>query len=97
MKISDNPNVSEPSEGQILYTSLHHAREPESLTQLIYYMWYLLENYNTNPEIKYLVALMQALMYRNKFIWVFSKMSSSILQMILQCITMDGGHFKHLL
>ncbi len=54
VKISDNPNIAE-SEPQMLYTSLHHAREPESLTQLIYYMWYLLENYNTNPEIKYLV------------------------------------------
>jgi len=54
VKISDNPNVAE-SEPQMLYTSLHHAREPESLTQLVYYMWYLLENYNTNPEIKYLV------------------------------------------
>jgi carboxypeptidase T len=54
VKISDNPNVAE-SEPQMLYTSLHHAREPESLTQLIYYMWYLLENYNTSAEIKYLV------------------------------------------
>lgn len=54
VKISDNPNVAE-SEPQVLYTSLHHAREPESLTQLIFYMWYLLENYNTDPEITYLV------------------------------------------
>ncbi|MFL5753668.1 MAG: M14 family zinc carboxypeptidase, partial [Bacteroidia bacterium] len=34
---------------------LHHAREAESLSQLIFYMWYLLENYNTDPEIAYLV------------------------------------------
>lgn len=54
VKISDNPNVAE-TEPQILYTSLHHAREPESLTQLVFYMWYLLENYNTDPEITYLV------------------------------------------
>ena len=54
VKISDNPNIAE-AEPQMLYTSLHHAREPESLTQLIYYMWYLLENYNTNAEVKYLV------------------------------------------
>jgi len=54
LKISDNPNVSE-SEPQVLYTALHHAREPESLSQLIYYMWYLLENYNSNADIKYLV------------------------------------------
>lgn len=54
VKISDNPNVSE-TEPQVLYTSLHHAREAESLSQLIFYMWYLLENYNSNDEIKYLV------------------------------------------
>lgn len=54
VKISDNPTVAE-SEPQMLYTSLHHAREPESLTQLVFYMWYLLENYATNAEVKYLV------------------------------------------
>ncbi len=54
LKISDNPNVSE-NEPQILYTALHHAREPASLSQMIFYMYYLLENYNTNPEIKALV------------------------------------------
>ncbi len=54
LKISDNPNVDE-SESEILYTSVHHAREPNSLSQQIMYMWYLLENYATNPEIQYLV------------------------------------------
>ncbi len=54
VKISDNPNVSEP-EPQVLYTAVHHAREPESLSQLIYYMWYLLENYSTDPDIQALV------------------------------------------
>ena len=54
LKISDNPNTDEP-EPEVLYTALHHAREPESITQLIYYMWYLLENYATDPEIQALV------------------------------------------
>jgi len=54
LKISDNPNTDE-EEKEILYTSIHHAREPASLTQLIFYMWYLLENYDTDPEIKALV------------------------------------------
>jgi carboxypeptidase T len=54
VKISDNPNTSE-SEPQILYTAIHHAREPAGLSQLIYYMWYLLENYDSNPEIKSIV------------------------------------------
>lgn len=54
MKISNNPLVDE-SEPEILITALHHAREPGSITQLLYFMWYLLENYGTNPEITYLV------------------------------------------
>ena len=54
LRISDNPTVNEP-EPEILYDALHHAREPGSMSQLIFYMWYLLENYATNPEVKYLV------------------------------------------
>ncbi len=54
VKISDNPNVNEP-EPQILYTAIHHAREAASLSQMIFYMYYLLENYASNPEIKALV------------------------------------------
>ncbi len=54
VKISDNPNTDE-AEPEVLYTAIHHAREPLSMSQLIFYMWYLLENYNSNPEIKYLV------------------------------------------
>lgn len=54
VKISDNPSVNE-NEPEVLYTALHHAREPESLSQLIYYMWYLLENYGTNAEVTSLV------------------------------------------
>jgi hypothetical protein len=54
VKISDNPNTSE-EEPQILYTALHHAREPASMQQLIYFMWYLLENYNSNNSIKQII------------------------------------------
>ncbi len=54
VKISDNPNADEP-EPEVLYTALHHAREPASLSQLIFYMWYLLENYNTNPDVQFLI------------------------------------------
>jgi murein tripeptide amidase MpaA len=54
IKISDNPNISE-DEPQILYTALHHAREPASMQQLIYFMWYLLENYNSDESIKHIV------------------------------------------
>lgn len=54
VKISDNPNSNE-NEPEVLYDALHHSREPASASQLIFYMWYLLENYNSNAEIKYLV------------------------------------------
>ncbi len=54
LKISNNPNINQ-AKPQVLYTAIHHAREPESLVELVYYMWYLLENYNTNTEVKYLV------------------------------------------
>lgn len=54
LKISDNPLLDE-GEPQALYNSLHHAREPVSLTSLIFFMWYLLENYETDPAIQYLV------------------------------------------
>lgn len=51
IKISDNPEVNE-NEPKVLYTALHHARELISTSQTIYYMWYLLENYNKDPMIK---------------------------------------------
>ena len=54
VKISDNPGVDE-NEGEVLYTALHHSREPVSMMNLIYYMWYLLENYNSDPDIQALV------------------------------------------
>jgi hypothetical protein len=54
LKISDNPGTDE-AEPELLYDALHHAREGASLSQLIFYMWYLLENYNSNPDIKFLV------------------------------------------
>ncbi len=54
MEISDNPGIDE-GEPEILYTGLHHAREPMSYQQMIWFMWYLLENYDSDPEIKSLV------------------------------------------
>jgi PKD repeat protein len=55
VKISDNPGVNESGEPNVLYTAIHHAREPMSLVQTIFYMWYILENYGTNDEVTYLV------------------------------------------
>ena len=56
VKISDNPGTDEAAtEPNVLYSAIHHAREPLSMTQTIFYMWYLLENYATNDEVKFLV------------------------------------------
>jgi len=54
VKISDNPDVDE-NEPEILYTALHHAREPQSMMQMICFMYYLLENYDTNPSVQYIL------------------------------------------
>jgi hypothetical protein len=55
LRISDNPDVDEASEPETLYQSLIHAREAGSIMQLLYYMWYILENYDTDDAIKSLV------------------------------------------
>ena len=54
VKISDNPNENE-DEPEVLYTGVIHAREGIGVQQMMYYMLYLLENYETNPLVKNLV------------------------------------------
>ncbi len=54
VKISDNPGQDE-GEPQALFDGLIHAREPISMMTVIYYMYYLCENYGANPEVTYLV------------------------------------------
>lgn len=54
VKISNNPAIDD-GDPKVLYTAIHHAREPLSMSQLIYYMWYLLDNYDSDPEVKFLV------------------------------------------
>ncbi len=54
IKISDNPLLDE-TEPELLYSAVHHAREPGGMSQLIFYMWYLLENYSTDAEVAYIV------------------------------------------
>ncbi|MEP0862567.1 MAG: immune inhibitor A [Ignavibacterium sp.] len=54
VKISDNPNVSE-NESKVGYDALIHAREPQSMASMMYFMWYLLQNYGTDSEVTYLV------------------------------------------
>jgi len=54
VKISDNPNINE-NEPAVGFDALVHAREPQSMATLMYYMWYLLQNYGSNPEVTALV------------------------------------------
>ena len=54
VKVSDNPNVNE-TEPEVLYTALHHAREPAGVMQMIFYLYYLLENYDNDEFIKALI------------------------------------------
>lgn len=51
VRMSDNANTDE-NEPEMLYDAVHHAREAISIHQMVFYMWYLLENYATNPEIQ---------------------------------------------
>jgi len=55
VEISDNPGTVEPGEPVAYYDALHHAREPMSMATLMYFMYWLLDNYGTNPEATYLV------------------------------------------
>ncbi len=54
VKISDNPLINE-NEPEVLYTALTHSREPVSMQQMLFFMYYLLENYSTDSLIKSLV------------------------------------------
>jgi carboxypeptidase T len=56
VRISDNPTMDEgTAEPEIFYNAITHAREPGGMMQMVFHMWYLLENYDSDPEIKYLV------------------------------------------
>ncbi len=55
VRISDNPDIDEDNEPEVLYTGLHHAREPLSMMQMIYIMWYMLEDYENGGENQYLI------------------------------------------
>ncbi len=50
IKISRNP-MDDENEPRILYTALHHAREPGGMMVLFHTMWYLLEQYGIREDI----------------------------------------------
>ena len=49
VRISTDPTPG--SQPQALYMGCHHSREPSGMMSLIYYMWYLLDNYGSDPEV----------------------------------------------
>jgi hypothetical protein len=54
VRLSDNADTDE-NEPEVYLNAVHHAREPISMTQLIFFMWHLLENYDTDKEVQTLV------------------------------------------
>lgn len=58
VKISDNPNQNE-NEPSVLFTALTHAREPIGMQQMLFFMYYLVENYEIDPYIKALIDTTQ--------------------------------------
>lgn len=50
VRVSNRPDFKQ-NKPEVLYTALHHAREPNSLSQMIFYLWYLLENYERDPKV----------------------------------------------
>lgn len=54
VKISDNVTADE-NEPEALYTGLHHAREGMSMMNLIFFMQYLVENYNSDNRVRELL------------------------------------------
>ncbi|WP_152603844.1 M14 family zinc carboxypeptidase, partial [Jejuia pallidilutea] len=55
VRISDNPDIDESSEPETLITGMIHSREVNSLMNVMYFMWYILENYDSDPFIKNVV------------------------------------------
>ncbi len=54
VRISDNADTDE-DEPEALYTGLHHAREPMSIMNLMFFMHYILQNYGVDPEVQDLI------------------------------------------
>ena len=54
IKISDNPDLDE-TEPKVFLNALHHAREPISMMQLIYFLQHILDQYGQDPMITHLI------------------------------------------
>jgi hypothetical protein len=54
VRVSNSPNAP-TGRPEIWFHSLIHAREPESMEQNIYFMYWLFENYNIDPVATYIL------------------------------------------
>ncbi len=54
VRVTKNPN-SPTGKPEIWYHSLIHAREPESMEHVVFYIYWLLENYNIDPIATYIL------------------------------------------
>lgn len=52
IKISDNPDVDETAEGDIMFVALHHAREWVTTETALYLAEQILTRYATDPKVK---------------------------------------------
>lgn len=55
VRISDSPDVQESNEDEWLMTGMHHANEVMGQQVVIYFAWFLLENYASEKEIRTLL------------------------------------------
>jgi murein tripeptide amidase MpaA len=55
MKISDQPDLEEPDEPEVLFDGLHHASEVMNIEVLLSFMQHLCENYGVDAEVTALV------------------------------------------
>lgn len=54
VRVTKNPDAP-TGRPEVMYHALIHAREPESMETQFYYMYWLFENYNTDPIARYIL------------------------------------------
>ncbi len=54
VRVTNGPNAP-TGRPEVMYHALIHAREPESMETQFYYMYWLFENYNTDPVARYIL------------------------------------------
>jgi uncharacterized repeat protein (TIGR01451 family) len=54
VRVTKNPDAP-TGRPEVMYHALIHSREPESMETQVYYMYWLFENYNTDPIARYIL------------------------------------------